>query len=175
MSPEERARWSAAARRLGVSLEEYAAHRAAGERWCWRCRSWLPEASFPQPQARHGSPCLTCRATADVGARRARLAGQATPAPAADSGERAAAARLGVSAEDYLAHREAGERWCSGCRAWLPEANFHAQRGGSTSRQGQCRECQKRRFRERYAALPAEKKERIRARNRQAREKGEAE
>lgn len=42
---------------------------------------------------------------------------------------KAAAARIGVSYEEYRAHREAGEQWCSGCRDWHPEGLFGGKRG----------------------------------------------
>jgi hypothetical protein len=36
-----------AATRIGVTLAEYEARRAAGEKWCWRCRSWQWREEFP--------------------------------------------------------------------------------------------------------------------------------
>jgi hypothetical protein len=43
----------------------------------------------------------------------------------------AAASRIGVSLGVYIEHREAGERWCSRCRAWHAEEVFRsdAKRG----------------------------------------------
>lgn len=39
-----------AASRLGITIEEYRQHEAAGEAWCPRCESWQP-----------GSPNAYCR------------------------------------------------------------------------------------------------------------------
>jgi len=35
-----------------------------------------------------------------------------------------AARRIGITAEVYLAHRRAGLRWCSRCKAWHPRRAF---------------------------------------------------
>lgn len=44
-----------AAGRVGVPLAEYRARRAAGERWCPRCKAWLPAAQVPSGW------CRACR------------------------------------------------------------------------------------------------------------------
>ena len=41
-------RYGGAARRLGLTLDEYRARRAAGERWCPKCRAWRPAWSPPR-------------------------------------------------------------------------------------------------------------------------------
>jgi hypothetical protein len=38
--------WISAAKRLGISLDEYASHINSGERWCNRCQMWRPASSF---------------------------------------------------------------------------------------------------------------------------------
>lgn len=61
---------------------------------------------------------------------------------------RMGAIRLGIDPSEYRAHREAGERWCSGCHVWEPVANFgpHARmRDGIDS---QCRQSSRDRSRE---------------------------
>ena len=49
------------------------------------------------------------------------------------------AARLGISVEEYSAHRDGGELWCSMCRTWKAAALFH------NSKQRQCRKCHNKR------------------------------
>lgn len=35
-----------AAKKLGISTEQYLAHRANNERWCYLCQQWHPETEF---------------------------------------------------------------------------------------------------------------------------------
>jgi len=52
------------ARKLGLTPEEYEAHRLAGEKWCCRCQSWHPVADFgPNRANRDGLDgfCRGCR------------------------------------------------------------------------------------------------------------------
>lgn len=50
------------------------------------------------------------------------------------------AAMLGISLEAYLAHREAGESWCSRHRAWHPLEAFGVRmRRGERVVNGSCR------------------------------------
>ena len=51
-----------------------------------------------------------------------------------------------------------GERWCRGCRAWLPAAEV--------TRQGACRACMNREWRDRYAENPTAIRSRVHARKR---------
>lgn len=37
----------------------------------------------------------------------------------------AAAARLGIPVSEYEARRVAGEKWCTGCKAWHPRSAFN--------------------------------------------------
>lgn len=46
-----------AAGRIGITVDEYRRHEAAGERWCSTCASWLPVGEFP-PTARY---CRSCK------------------------------------------------------------------------------------------------------------------
>ena len=39
-----------------------------------------------------------------------------------------AAALLGITPAQYLAHREAGEKWCTDCQAWHPRDDFGRDR-----------------------------------------------
>lgn len=47
-----RSSYATAASRIGITLVEYEAHRAQGERWCSRCKQWHPEAAFSADSAR---------------------------------------------------------------------------------------------------------------------------
>lgn len=42
----EKAGFQFGARQLGISYEEYRAHRVAGELWCWTCKAWRPVDAF---------------------------------------------------------------------------------------------------------------------------------
>ena len=57
--------------------------------------------------------------------------------------QRSAATRLGIAPEEYAAHRAAGERWCSGCRAWLALAAFALNGNNADGYQSRCRACKK--------------------------------
>ena len=50
------------------------------------------------------------------------------------------AMRLGMRVEDYQAHYEAGERWCTGCKAWHDEGAFGSDRSRPDGRNKRCRE-----------------------------------
>jgi hypothetical protein len=55
-----------AAKRAGVSLEEYRSRRANGEKWCFACRSWHAVGMFGRDASRRDgleSKCLQARAT----------------------------------------------------------------------------------------------------------------
>ncbi len=52
---------------------------------------------------------------------------------------RAAATRIGCGAEEYRDRRAAGEKWCGGCRAWHPRADFAANRSSSDGLATICR------------------------------------
>lgn len=56
-----------------------------------------------------------------------------------------AATRIGVDPDEYLARRDAGEMWCSGCQGWHDESLFHR------TKRGYCRESYLRMLRERAA------------------------
>ncbi len=45
----------------------------------------------------------------------------ANPRPSA---RRAAATRLGITPAEYQAHIDAGRKWCTACREWLPREKF---------------------------------------------------
>jgi hypothetical protein len=64
--------------------------------------------------------------------------------------------RLGLTAEEYRRHQSAGEKWCTGCKAWHPLASFGPYRFKPDGLQGNCRDWfaayrEKRRSRKRAA------------------------
>lgn len=68
-----------AARKVGVSLDEYQERRAAGLKWCFRCRSWKLREQFAIDRSRTDgltAQCFDCRR---VGQRK-KLLSSGTPA-----------------------------------------------------------------------------------------------
>ena len=65
---------------------------------------------------------------------------------------RGAAKRLGISADDYMAHLERGEKWCQLCREWHPRAAFGKNAANGDGLQGYCRDSANRRYREEYSS-----------------------
>lgn len=57
-------------------------------------------------------------------------------------GWKAAAGRLGITYEEYAAHREAGDRWCCVCKRWRPFSDFQVSRSTGEPRP-ECRECRR--------------------------------
>ena len=53
--------------------------------------------------------------------------------------EKTAATRVGISLEEYRAHVAGGERWCTGCRAWHPTADFHLDRARGSRLKAKCK------------------------------------
>lgn len=51
-----------------------------------------------------------------------------------------AAASIGISADAYRTHLEAGEKWCSGHQAWHPRSAFNANAAKYDGLQVSCRE-----------------------------------
>lgn len=56
---------------------------------------------------------------------------------------KSAATKIGVTAEEYLRRRDAGERWCWACREWHPLAAFGSNASTSDGMQKHCRESQR--------------------------------
>lgn len=54
----------ASARRIGISFDKYLARVRAGEKYCWRCRSWKPSTAFNVDRSKadgHTASCQSCR------------------------------------------------------------------------------------------------------------------
>lgn len=52
-----------AARKAGVTIEEWQSRRARGERWCYCCKTWRPSIEFGKDKSRTdglASACKTC-------------------------------------------------------------------------------------------------------------------
>jgi len=64
----QRTTWRLAAKRIGITLEEYTRNRLAGLRWCYACRRWRAPARFGRdkhrPQKIDGT-CIECRKLLD--------------------------------------------------------------------------------------------------------------
>lgn len=60
-----------AARRLGLTQEEYEARIAAGEKWCTRCKAWHPREAFGRDSTRGDGLTATCVAARNNAARAA--------------------------------------------------------------------------------------------------------
>lgn len=109
------------ARIAGVSVEEYAAREAAGEKFCTRCASWKVNAAFGVDPTRHDGRANYCSAC------RCRNTGARYQGPAQWARREKAAAGLG---------------WCRECAAWLPLAQV---------RNGRCQTHTRAYDRDRYA------------------------
>lgn len=66
------------AQKIGLSMEEYARHRQAGELWCFRCRAWHSAEAFGIDKTRSSGRTAGCKA-----ARNARARAQYHPKAAA--------------------------------------------------------------------------------------------
>ena len=64
--------------------------------------------------------------------------------------QKSAATRLGITAAEYAARIDAGQKWCARCKAWLMRSDFCNDRCEHDGLAKACRGCQaayKRRFR----------------------------
>lgn len=66
-----------------------------------------------------------------------------------DGARKAAAARLGISLEEYKT-REAHEKWCTPCKAWHPRSAFNRDGSRSDGLSTSCRVAQNERGRSKY-------------------------
>ena len=51
---------------------------------------------------------------------------------------RAGATKLGISAEEYAAHVDRGEKWCAACKDWHPLDAFGRDRNQASGRSSRC-------------------------------------
>ncbi len=52
-----------------------------------------------------------------------------------------AAARVGLTLAEYEARIANGEKWCTGCKAWLPRGSFVADLSRGDGLKARCRDC----------------------------------
>ncbi len=65
-----------AAKRVGLSTEEYIAQRAKGLKHCWGCRQWLPERVFGLDTRRGDGLATRCRECKNARARELHYPGK---------------------------------------------------------------------------------------------------
>ncbi|MFD3336102.1 HNH endonuclease [Streptomyces sp. NPDC058700] len=99
---------AAAATRIGTSLDEYDAKITSGQKWCTKCKAWLPRSEFAKDRSRGDGLKSNCNSHYV----------RTTPGPT--KSERRQRALL-------------GQRWCRGCKVWLPASQVN--------RDGACRPC----------------------------------
>lgn len=87
-----------AAARVGITLAEYDAKRAAGEKWCTACKAWHDRAAFGVDRSRSDGLSAKCLASRVVAMR-------------------------GPGAQERRIMKAQGLAWCRRCRAWLPVAD----------------------------------------------------
>lgn len=86
-----------AARRAGLTVDEYRRRLASGLKWCTSCKEWHPRSAFTKDATRFDGLDAHCT--------RARRVPTTSDAPS--RAERAAMASIGLA-------------WCRDCRWWLP-------------------------------------------------------
>ena len=132
-----------AAKRIGISFEEYTAHLCAGEKWCTGCKAWYSRDSFSLDRTRgdgKASMCMGCRFD-KIQQKRTH-----TSRP----GQRLRREMLAV-----------GLKWCRRCKQWLPKE--------AVTKNGLCRPHENEEHRTRYVTDPNFRnriKERVHARRR---------
>jgi hypothetical protein len=57
---------------------------------------------------------------------------------------KAAAARIGISVNDYLANLAASRKWCTACRSWIDRKDFHGDKARRDGLSTRCRNCSRR-------------------------------
>lgn len=123
-----------AARRHGMTLEEYRAKRATGVDWCSAHKAWEPEDTFYKK-----SVCFEGNREKTRERSRRITRGELTVKAASESRQKQGAARLGIPFAEYRRHIEAGESWCSGHRGWHPTADFYKNRRTPNGLTSYCR------------------------------------
>lgn len=91
-----------AARRVGLSPDDYLAKIANGEKRCTRCKQWMQTSAFRQDRSRWDGLAANCKACSYH---------RTTPGP---------------TKQERCEQRSNGLAWCRRCEAWLPFSNVHA-------------------------------------------------
>ncbi len=67
-----------------------------------------------------------------------------------------AAQRVGLSFDDYIARRKAGQKHCVDCRTWKPSGYFNVDQSRYDGLAAKCRECSSKRGKESYTPVAPE-------------------
>jgi hypothetical protein len=73
-------------------------------------------------------------------------------------GIKGAATRLGITLQEYLAHLESGEKWCSVCREWHLRERFAADASRNDGLTATCAKARNGLSRDRYVSTPRQSK-----------------
>lgn len=148
MAQTEQGAIKVAARRLGISAEEYTSHLQQGEKWCYKCRLWKSVELFAHDKTRGDGRKAFCRTCEPVYmstkpprvkripapkplkkiSRNARLEQQKAMLPEEDRARFVAHRRIAllnyIEWEVYTTHLRDGDLWCRKCKAWKPRETF---------------------------------------------------
>jgi HNH endonuclease len=113
-----------AAKRIGMSFEEYKAKKEAGLKWCTNCKEWHPISDFPKDSSlKMGLSCHCWRSYKNIKPDR-------------------------PGTHERREKRKQGLYWCSGCKEWLERDKFGKNINGF------CKEHLRQKIRERYHKNP---------------------
>ena len=91
-----------AAKKIGISFEEYVSKAESGLKWCHKCASWKRRFEFNKDSTRSDGLNATCR------------------------GCQSSKTLPGPTLHERRHQREKGFAWCSGCKEWLPSAEVRS-------------------------------------------------
>jgi hypothetical protein len=100
-----------AAKKAGVTVQEYRDRRAAGLKRCIKCKGWKPATEYNVDRSRYDGRTARCCACVRQ--------------PTA----------TGPSLRERAANRVAGRAWCAGCCGWVPLAGMRNGRCPDHARQ----------------------------------------
>ena len=58
-----------------------------------------------------------------------------------DGAVKIASKKIGITVEEYVAHRNNGEKWCFHCDTWKPSGAFHKDSSRGDGLKAKCRDC----------------------------------
>lgn len=97
-----------AAKRIGVSPEEYIERRKAGEKWCSHCKAWHLDSAFGKDSARGdglSASCLASKRVIERKPRKGRPGRRGFQAPTRDGDKKQARRRINYLVEQGLIPR----------------------------------------------------------------------
>lgn len=89
-----------AAKKLGLSYEEYISKIGSGFRWCTACKSWKPILEFYKSSSRKCGISSLCKDCSNM--------------------RQSKSHRIGPSTRERRAKKLQGLMWCKVCKQWLP-------------------------------------------------------